>query len=89
MKNFKLPELTPKTQYQLKRRGTDILVSVMRYAFLIAIGYVVLIQLIYMCSYAFRIPEEANDASVVWVPKTFTLDNFIHNFFVLYYDDIV
>lgn len=76
MKEIKLPELTPKSQYQLKRRTTEIIVSVMRYAFLIAIGYVVLIQLIYMCSYAFRIPEEANDASVVWVPKNFTLDNF-------------
>lgn len=76
MKRIKLPEFTPKTQYQIKRHGTEVLVSVMRYAFLIAIGYVVLIQLIYMCSYAFRIPEETKDASVVWVPKTFTLNNF-------------
>ena len=68
MKNIELQKLSPKSQYQLKRRGTDIVVSIMRYAFLIAIGYVVLIQLIYMCSYAFRIPEETSDASVVWVP---------------------
>lgn len=69
-------EVTPKTRYQLKRKAAAAIVSVMRYAFLIAIGYVVLIQLIYMCSYAFRVPEEVNDASVVWVPKTFTLANF-------------
>ena len=29
-----------------------------------------------MCSFAFRITDEVNDASIVWVPKTFTLDNF-------------
>ncbi len=69
-------EITPRTRYRLKRKTADVIVSVMRYAFLIAIGYVVLIQLIYMCSYAFRVPDEVNDASVVWVPKSFTLANF-------------
>ncbi len=82
MKKF---EVTPKTRYQLKRKAAAALVSVMRYAFLIAIGYVVLIQLIYMCSYAFRAPEEVTDASVVWVPKTFTLANFKVTFEALDY----
>ncbi|MBE6727413.1 MAG: carbohydrate ABC transporter permease [Ruminococcaceae bacterium] len=76
MKKLKLPDLKVKSTYQLKRKGVSAVVSVMRYAFLIAIGYVVLIQLIYMCSYAFRITDEVNDASVVWVPKTYTLENF-------------
>jgi len=76
MKKLKLPELNSLSTYKLKHRAVDILVSLARYAFLIAIGYVVLIQLIYMCSYAFRVPEDVNDASVVWVPKVFTLSNF-------------
>ena len=76
MKKLKLPEFNSLSTYKIKRRGIDVLVSLARYAFLIAIGYVVLIQLIYMCSYAFRVPEDVNDASVVWVPKTFTLENF-------------
>lgn len=76
MKKLKLPDFKVKSTYQLKRKGVSAVVSVMRYAFLIAIGYVVLMQLIYMCSYAFRIPEEVNDASIVWVPKTYTLENF-------------
>lgn len=76
MKKLKLPELNSLSTYKLKHRAVDILVSLARYAFLIAIGYVVLIQLIYMCSYAFRAPEDVNDASVVWVPKVFTLSNF-------------
>lgn len=76
MKKLKLPEFNSLSTYKLKRHSASVLVSLARYAFLIAIGYVVLIQLIYMCSYAFRVPEDVNDASVVWVPKTFTLQNF-------------
>jgi len=76
MKKLKLPETNSLSAYKLKQHSVNVLVSLARYAFLIAIGYVVLIQLIYMCSYAFRVPEDVNDASVVWVPKTFTLENF-------------
>ena len=76
MKKIEFPEINAKTKYQLKLKSIDFAVSFMRYAFLIAIGYVVIIQLIYMCSYAFRITDEVNDASIVWVPKTLTLKNF-------------
>lgn len=62
--------------YRAKRTASRIAVEVFRYAFLMAIAYIILMQLIYLVSYAFRTPEDVYDASVVWIPKHFTLSNF-------------
>lgn len=59
-----------------KYKLTNILISVFRYAFLIAVSYVIIVQLVYIISYALRDQSEINDPSVVWVPKTFTAENF-------------
>ena len=64
------------TQYRLKRSAKQIVVSVVRYAFLLALGYIIISQLLYMLSYALRSPSEVNDPSVVWIPRNFTLGNF-------------
>jgi len=55
---------------------TRILIEVFRYFFLLAVGYVVVFQLAYMISYAFRPNAEMTDPSVIWIPKTFTIENF-------------
>ena len=57
-------------------RATRLATSVFRYFFLLAVGYVIVFQLAYMFSYAFRPAEEMTDPSVVWVPRVFTLANF-------------
>ena len=57
-------------------RATQLATSVFRYFFLLAVGYVIVFQLAYMFSYAFRPAEEMTDPSVVWVPRVFTLANF-------------
>ena len=62
--------------YKCKKTVSQIAVSVFRYAFLLAIAYIIIMQLIYLVSYAFRTPEDVYDASVVWLPKHFTLSNF-------------
>ena len=63
---------------RLKRKyvTAQILMEIFRYLFLLAVGYVVVFQLAYMVSYAFRPNAEMTDPSVVWIPKTFTLENF-------------
>ena len=62
----------------LKRKyaSTKIAISIFRYFFLISVSYVVIFQLAYMISYAFRPSSEMSDPSVVWVPKVFTTANF-------------
>ena len=56
----------------LKKHG----LSFFRWFFLLALGYIVLFQLFYMISYAIRPVAENYNYSVIWVPKTVTLENF-------------
>ena len=60
----------------LKYRVTGFLVSFFRYAFLICIGYIIIMQLLFVVSYAFRPESQIDDPSVVWIPRSLTLDNF-------------
>jgi multiple sugar transport system permease protein len=55
-------------------------VAPFRYFFLIAIGYIVLFQLFYMISYAFRPASEMMDPSVVWIPRNPTFSRFVEAF---------
>lgn len=61
--------------YKRKRNLTRLVTAIFRYGFLLAIAYIILTQIFYLISYAFRTPEDVYDASVVWLPKHFTLSN--------------
>ena len=71
----------------LKRRYTlsKAAVGAFRYFFLISLSYVIIFQLAYMISYAFRPEAEMTDPSVVWIPKNFTLENFKQSVEILKY----
>ena len=43
---------------------------------LIGVSFILMYPLLYMLSNAFKPLEQAYDASVIWLPKSFTLDNF-------------
>ncbi len=64
------PEISP--GYYLGRMFS----TVLRWAFLIAIAYVILYPLFYMFSMSVRATVDFYDVTVVWVPKTFTFDHF-------------
>lgn len=50
--------------------------AVGRQLFMLGISYVVLYPLLYMVSNAFKPVEQYYDPSVVWIPKSLTLENF-------------
>ncbi len=50
-------------------------VGISIFVLLFGISFIILYPLLYMLSVSFRVPEELFDPSVVWIPKTFTLDN--------------
>ncbi len=50
--------------------------TLLRWAFLIAIAYVILYPLFYMFSMSVRATSDFYDVTVVWVPKTFTFEHF-------------
>ena len=77
LKKTKGPDVDKSTQkLMFKYRATKFLVSFFRYAFLICIGYIIIMQLLFVVSYAFRPESQIDDPSVIWIPKSLTLDNF-------------
>ena len=51
-------------------------VTLFRTFFLILITFIIMYPLVYMLSMAFRSPKDFLDVTVIWLPKTPTLDNF-------------
>lgn len=71
-----LKSLNENQKMMIKRRTGNILTSVFRYAFLIAIGYVIIVQLAYIISYSIRNQGEMYDPGVVWLTRAPTMYNF-------------
>ena len=67
------------------KKTKELILAPFRYFFLIAIGYIVLFQLFYMISYAFRPSVEMADPSVVWIPRNPTFGRFVEAFESLNY----
>ena len=60
-----------------------------RFLILFGLCFVILYPLIFMLSTAFRPNEQMNDPSVVWIPKSFTLDNIKDVWGVMKFEDTV
>ncbi len=66
-----MKKLNTKTATAVKKT----IINIIRYFFLISLSYIVLYQIAYMLSQAFKPEDQLYDPSVVWLPKAFTLDN--------------
>lgn len=55
---------------------TNKLWGILRFIILLGLGYIILYPVLFMLSTAFRPVDQLTDPSVIWVPKTFTLENF-------------
>lgn len=60
--------------------------SVIRLFFMLEMAFVILYPIIYMLSMAFRSSADMYDASIVWIPKNFTMENFVMVFDSLDFD---
>ena len=56
-------------------RTRQIIVSVLRAFLIFGLAFIILYPLFYMLSVSLRKPEDLYDPTVVWIPKTFTLEN--------------
>lgn len=74
MKVFK--NFSENQKMNVKKKAGNILINLFRYAFLVAVSYVIIVQLAYIISYAIRNPDEMYDPGVVWLSKNPTLENF-------------
>ncbi len=59
-----------------RRRIIGIVLAILRHLFLLGLCYVVLYPVLYMISNAFKPVSQYYDPSVVWIPRSLTLDNF-------------
>lgn len=50
-----------------------VLFSVLRWFFLISVGFIIVYPLLYMLSMSIRTPADYYDVTVVWIPKHFTM----------------
>lgn len=57
------------------RGASGVAVTVVRTVVIVGLCFILLYPLIYMVSMAFRPQSEILDPSVIWIPRTFTLDN--------------
>ena len=67
----------------LRNRIIGIILAILRHVFLIGLCYVVLYPVLYMVSNAFKPVSQYYDPSVVWIPRSLTLDNFMIVFTVM------
>lgn len=68
--------LTPdQIKYNRRKAAIGVVWPIFRFLILFGLCFIILYPLIFMLSTAFRPNEQMNDPSVVWLPKSFTLQN--------------
>ncbi len=72
---------------QLAQRGCGIVLTIGRILLIIGLCFILLYPIIYMLSMAFRPVKEITDPSVVWIPKTYTLENLTTAWELMEYGD--
>ncbi len=65
------------SQKKAAEKTLKIITAVLRTLFLLGMTYVLLYPVLFLLSNAFRDPVDRLDPTVIWIPKTFTLQNFV------------
>lgn len=79
--------LTPEQiRYNRNKRFVGAVWPIFRFLILFGLCFVILYPLLFMISTAFRPSEQMNDPSIVWLPKSFTLDNIKQVWDIMEYD---
>lgn len=71
----RLPKDTAARAQKTGKRLVHFVAALLRFCLLFGLGFIILYPIAYMISLTFREPAEMLDPTVVWIPKTFTLDN--------------
>lgn len=69
----------------LRRKGGGLFLSIMRYALIICIGYIILLPILQMISASFMSPEEVGNPISTWIPGTFSIEHLYVAFKLLNY----
>lgn len=86
IENYLTPE---QIRYNRNKKIVGMVWPFFRFLILFGLCFIILYPLIFMISTAFRPNEQMNDPSVVWLPKSFTLDNVKDVWEVMVFDKTV
>ncbi len=79
-------EITPEQKrYNRRKAFTSSVWPIFRFLILFGLCFVILYPLIFMISTAFRPNDQMNDPSIVWIPKSLTLQNIKETWDVMKY----
>lgn len=73
----------------MKKKGGSFFLSVMRYALILCIGYIIMLPILEMISSAIMSPEEVGSPVSEWVPAEFSLEHIIVAFKLINYPSAV
>lgn len=84
------PNLTPdQIRYNRNKKIVNTVWPIFRFFILFGLCFVILYPLIFMFSTAFRPNEQMSDPSIVWLPKSFTMNNIKETWDIMKYDSTV
>lgn len=76
-------------RYIFGRRIAEKVWPIFRFLILFGLGFVVMMPILYMISTAIRPQMEMSDPSIMWIPKTFTMQNLIDVWNAIDYPSLV
>lgn len=74
--DFKQVAISPVKRRILKDRFMDILANILKYVLLYGLCFIILYPLLLQIAVALRLPEDVNNPTVMWIPETFSLQNY-------------
>ncbi len=86
IENYLTPE---QIRYNRNKRIVGIFWPIFRFLILFGMCFVILYPMIFMLATAFRPNEQMNDPSIVWIPKSFTLQNIKDTYRIMSYGSTV
>ncbi len=76
-------------KYNRRKKAIGTVWPIFRFLILFGLCFIILYPLIFMLSTAFRPNEQMNDPSIVWIPKSFTMQNVKDVWGVMKFEDTV
>ncbi len=91
IKNYRSYNEAEKNHYRyiLGRRVSERVWPIFRFLILFGLGFVILYPMLYMLSCSIRPQAEMTDPSILWIPKTFMLDNLVDTWIAVDYPKLV
>ncbi len=81
----RLPKTANEWVVWFRRKGGHILMSALRYALILCIGFIILMPILKMASQTFMSPEEVGTPVSTWVPSVFSMEHITVAFTMMNY----